>query len=330
MIEAIQVEGLSRVYGALRAVDRLTFAVPAGQVVGFVGANGAGKTTTMRIMATLESPSEGSARICGYDVVNFPRDVRRLIGWMPDAFGRYPRMTVTEYLDFFCRAFGYRGTDRTRRIRDVMEFTDLDRIADRETTHLSKGMGQRLCLGRALLNDPEVLILDEPAAGLDPTARIELIRLIRLLAADGKTVFISSHILSELGEMCDSLLFIDQGRLVHHGPIDSYTHDVPHGVVLRVRLLESPEQLREWALMNPGVEWLEEVKDGGRLLLRSTDPRDHAGALRRMMQAGLTITEFHREKRRLEEAFVRMIAAGAPPPLPDPPAEETAASGTRS
>ena len=190
-------------------------------MVGFVGANGAGKTTTMRIIATLDYPTRGTVRIGGIDVLQYPAKVRSNIGWMPDNFGTYDHMTVVEYLDFFARALGYRGEERLERVEDVMEFTDLASLGDRLINKLSKGMGQRLCLGRALIHDPDLLILDEPAAGLDPKARVELKHLIRILAEDGKTVFISSHILSELGEMCDTLLFIDQGKIIHHGSADS-------------------------------------------------------------------------------------------------------------
>lgn len=319
MSAIIQVEGLKRRYANVLAVDDLSFDILPGQVVGFVGANGAGKTTTMRIMATLEMPSAGSVRICGYDVVNYPSEVRRRIGWMPDAYGAYEYMTVYEYLDFFGRAFGYASAERKRRITEVMEFADLTSLAERQMNKLSKGMGQRLCLGRTLINDPEVLILDEPAAGLDPKARIDLIRLIRLLAEDGKTVFISSHILSELGEMCDTMLFIDQGRMVHHGSAESLTRHGEGGVVVMVQLAGHAAGVRDWALINPGVSLLEETKDGARLVFDSTDPDDLAGYLRKMIQDGLAVTEFHRERRRLEDAFVSMLSAShVPPPLPLP------------
>jgi ABC-2 type transport system ATP-binding protein len=319
MSAIIEVEGLTRRYGELEAVSSLSFTIEPGQVVGFVGANGAGKTTTMRIMATLEMPTLGALRICGYDVVNFPAEVRRRIGWMPDAFGAYEYVTVYEYLDFFARAYGFRGRERRERVQEVMQFTDLAEIADRSMNTLSKGMGQRLCLGRTLLNDPEVLILDEPAAGLDPKARVDLIHLIRLLAEDGKTVFISSHILSELGQMCDSLLFIDHGRLVHHGSADSLTLDREAGAVVLVRVADGQDRLREWVLMQPGVRMLDEVKEGLRLLFEEDKPEAMAEALRRMVEAGIPVVEFTRERRRLEDAFVSILQRGVvPPPLPMP------------
>lgn len=322
MSPIIQVEELTRRYGAVEAVSELSFSIERGQVVGFVGANGAGKTTTMRVMATLEMPTSGALSICGYDVVNFPVEVRRCIGWMPDAYGAYEHVTVHEYLDFFARAFGYRGHERRERVGEVMQFTDLEVIADRAMNTLSKGMGQRLCLGRTLLNDPEVLILDEPAAGLDPKARVDLIHLIRLLAEDGKTVFISSHILSELGQMCDSLLFIDQGRLVHHGSAESLTLHEEAGALVLVRVAEGADRLQEWAMMQRGVRVLDEVKEGVRLVFETDEPAELAEHLRRMVQAGIPVVEFTRERRRLEDAFVSILRQGmAPPPLPPVPGE---------
>ena len=217
----VKVRNLTRRFGTLQAVQGISFDIDPGQVVGFIGANGAGKTTTMRMMATLDVPTSGSISIGGRDVLNFPNEVRRLIGWMPDAYGTYENMTALEYLDFYARAFGFGSKERQERIGEVMEFTNLASICTRPMNQLSKGMAQRLCLGRTLLHDPPFLILDEPAAGLDPQARIEFKHLVRLLAQEGKTLFISSHILSELGEMCDTMLFIDTGRIVHYGSAES-------------------------------------------------------------------------------------------------------------
>jgi ABC-2 type transport system ATP-binding protein len=313
-IPAIEVRHLSRWFPGVHAVR--DFSVPRGQVVGFVGANGAGKTTTMRILATLDHPSAGEAFICGHNVVTHPAEVRRCIGWMPDHYGTYSHMTVLEYLDFFARALGYRGDERIERIAEVMEFTDLTSLADRLIDALSKGMGQRLCLGRALLHDPEVLILDEPAAGLDPKARVELKHLIRVLAQDGKTVFISSHILSELGEMCDSLLFINQGRIIHHGSSESLRRGSAATSLVEVQLAHSPERLTEWASLAPHVTFREATKSGGRILVDSVDPEILATVLRRMINDGLPVVDFHLQERKLEDAFIEILgeleAAGTP------------------
>jgi ABC-2 type transport system ATP-binding protein len=291
-------------------------------VIGFIGANGSGKTTTMRIMATLEVPDQGTAEICGNDIMNFPAQVRKKIGWMPDSFGTYPSMTVFEYLDFYGRAFGYRARERMERLREVMDFTDLTSLAERQMNKLSKGMGQRLCLGRTLMHDPEVLLMDEPAAGLDPKARIEFKRLVRLLAEQGKTIFISSHILSELAEMCDSLIFIDAGRIVHQGSAESLQHDAGLGdTVVAVQLAGDMDLLRHWTGATPGVTLVEIAKSGARLRLEDDTPDAAAALLRKMIADGLPVSDFHRETRKLEDAFVEILRKveplRTPPPLPN-------------
>lgn len=320
----VQVRNLHRRFGDLVAVHSLSFEIQRGQVVGFIGANGAGKTTTMRMMVTLDQPDAGEIRVDGFDVVDHPLEVRQRIGWMPDAYGTYDYMTVHEYLDFYARAFGYKGSSRSDRVRDVMDFTDLASIADRPMNKLSKGMGQRLCLGRTLLHDPPLLVLDEPAAGLDPKARVEFKHLVRLLAEDGKTLFISSHILSELEEMCDSLLFIDQGRLVHHGTADHLKQQHGATSAVHAEVAGDPAVLVRWIEMNPGVALIETTKRGARIRLDESGDEHAAWVLRKMIGDGLPVTEFRREQLRLEDAFVNMLrrkdeAAPAPRPAPEPP-----------
>ncbi len=330
----IRVRDLYRSYGRLMAVRGITFEIFPGQVVGFIGANGAGKTTTMRMMATLELPSRGSINICGFDVVAYPNEVRKRVGWMPDHYGAYDNVTIAEYLDFFARAYGYMGIEREERVQEVMEFADLESIKDRLMDKLSKGMAQRLCLGRTLLHDPPVLILDEPAAGLDPKARIELKNLIRLLAEEGKTIFISSHILSELGEMCDTLLFIDNGRIVHHGSQESLLHQHSDVVIIDVQVAGEVQKLIDWIDLNPGIELEGEIRRGARV--RMELPEAHHPAvvedldddertqklergqreyvayqLKKMIQEGVPVVDFHRQQRRLEDAFVDMLSKTA-------------------
>jgi len=323
---AIKVHNLYRFFGPLQAVNGISFEIPHGSVCGFVGANGAGKTTTMRILASLDYPTMGHAEICGINVVHHPSEVRRLIGWMPDNFGNYDNMTVLEYLDFYARALGYKGVERRERIEEVMDFTDLTSLADRFSNKLSKGMTQRLCLGRSLLHDPQVLIMDEPAAGLDPKARVELKHLIRVLAKEGKTIFISSHILSELGEMCDSLLFLNNGRIVHHGDSESLkrTSDALGGVLYDVQLDGDPQALSDWAVLQPNIEFLESRKTGGRIRIDTEDPTKAADVLSRMIHDKLRVVDFHREQRNLEDAFIDMLSnleaqeglKTTPPPIP--------------
>lgn len=236
-------------------------------------------------------------------------------------------MTVLEYLDFYARALGYKGAERRQRIEEVMGFTDLIPLADRFSNKLSKGMTQRLGLGRALLHDPEVLIMDEPAAGLDPKARVELKHLIRVLSKEGKTIFISSHILSELGEMCDSLLFINNGRIVHHGDADSLktATATTDGVLYDVQITGDPQKLSDWCILQPNVELLEARKQGGRIRIATDDPAQAATALSRMIADGLSVIEFHREQRNLEDAFIDMLN-NLPKPTPPPPLPAGASS----
>jgi ABC-2 type transport system ATP-binding protein len=303
----IEVKNLHRRFAQVEAVQGLNFTVQAGQVVGFIGANGAGKTTTMRMMATLDLPTEGEIIIAGYDVVNYPEQARRALGWMPDNYGTYENMTVWEYLDFYGRAYGFASTERARRVQEVMEFADLTEIQERPMNRLSKGMGQRLCFGRTLIHDPQVLILDEPAAGLDPKARIEFKNLVRLLRDRGKTIFISSHILSELGEMCDTLLFIDRGRMVHLGSAEALKQGDQRGQRVMVQLAGNVEKLRQWVAMHPLVLIEEERRDGARLRFEVDDDTQLAAQLRQMIVDGLPVVDFHREERKLEEAFVEML-----------------------
>lgn len=303
----IRVHDLHRYFGSLMAVKGVSFDIMEGQVVGFIGANGAGKTTTMRMMVTLDSPDEGAIEICGMDVLSYPGKVRSRIGWMPDAFGTYSNVTVWEYLDFYARAYGYRGVDRTKRTVEVMEFTDLDSLAERPMDSLSKGMTQRLCLGRTLLHDPDVLILDEPAAGLDPKARIEFKNLVRLLASRGKTIFISSHILSELGEMCDTMLFIDKGQIVHHGSAESLKYNDGDGFMMEVRIQGDNDKLAEWVEFHPGVALVEKRKDDCLVSLEGDNTDALSELLQRLVSDGLPVIEYHRVQQKLEDAFVNVL-----------------------
>lgn len=317
----ISLSNVQRSFGSLRAVQGVSFDVLPGQVVGFIGANGAGKTTTMRMMATLDVPDAGNISVCGIDVVDHPLEVRRKVGWMPDSFGAYTHMTVAEYLDFFARAFGYRGPERRSRMAEVMEFTELTNLAERPMNTLSKGMGQRLCLGRTLMHDPPVLILDEPAAGLDPKARIEFKHLIRILAEEGKTIFISSHILSELGEMCDLLLFIDNGRIVHQGSAESLSRHDEKGIAVAVELAGDSAPFEQWLSLQPGLALLESRKAGCLIGIEETDPAFLTATIKRILQEGFPLVGFHREERKLEDAFISLLSkleggGGEPPPLP--------------
>ena len=213
----VTVQKLSRHFGRVKAVDEVSFAFGDGEVIGFVGPNGAGKTTTMRIMATLDEPTSGDILLDGLSVQDYPEHARRRIGFMPDALPEHPDMTAHEYVDFFGRAFGLRGKALRRAVDEVESFTGLAPIRDKTLQQLSKGMKQRVSLARALVHNPDLLIMDEPANGLDPRARIELRELVKVLAENGKTILVSSHIRTELAEMCTGIVILEQGRLLSDG-----------------------------------------------------------------------------------------------------------------
>ena len=307
---AIEVKDLARRFGSINALDGVSFTVERGQVVGFIGANGAGKTTTMRILATLETLDRGSVRVFGYDVESQPEEVQKRLGWMPDAFGSYKHMVVAEYLDFFARACGLKGDVRRRRMQEVSEFTELDRISGHMVATLSKGQSQRLSLARTLLNDPDLLVLDEPAAGLDPKARVELKRLIRLLAKRGKTLFVSSHILSELDEVCDSLLFIDAGRIVYQGGADALKEERTDRMLVEVELAGPTDALMAWFETHPTIEV--ERQEKGRVYVHVIGELDlREQVLKQLIDDGFPVIGFKRVERKLEDAFIQRLQAEA-------------------
>ncbi len=314
---AIEFRGLTRKFGQTKAVNDISFSVYPGEVFGYIGPNGAGKTTSMRILATLDVPNSGTARVDGFCCVNDPERVRRRIGYMPDGFGTYPNVTCEEYLDFFARSYGLRGKDRLASLQNVMGFTQLDQIAQKPITGLSKGMKQRLCLGRALIHNPNVLILDEPAAGLDPRARIELREMITALAADGKSLLISSHILTELAEMCDRVAIIEQGSLLAVGTVEEIltnrdTADgepadaaaVTEGQVL-IQVLEDGEKLKQW-LQQRYADL--PVRCAGRSLSFAFQgsESDRADLLKAIVEAGFRVSGFEGKQRSLEDAFLHV------------------------
>jgi ABC-2 type transport system ATP-binding protein len=234
MTEIVRTDGLVKRYDGTLAVAGVDLAVNAGEIFGLVGPNGAGKTTTLRILATLLAPSSGTAEIAGMSVTRNPDQVRRVIGFMPDAFGVYDDMKVWEYLDFFARCYGIAPAGRRRVIADLLELVDLSAKRNEYVQTLSRGMQQRLCLAHALVHDPQVLLLDEPASGLDPRARVELRELLRELRAMGKTILISSHILPELEELCTSVAIIDRGQVLAQGRVAEIERRLRFGAVLRV------------------------------------------------------------------------------------------------
>src|SRR6202163_1756876 len=217
----IETRDLTKMYGDLYALDRLSVVLERGDVYGFIGPNGAGKTTTMRILATLLTPTWGEATVCGYSIYNGAKDIRRVMGYMPDFFGVYDDMKVIEYLEFFAAAYRIKGPERRKKCEQVLELVDLGYKRDALVTSLSRGMTQRLGLARVLLHEPQVLLLDEPASGLDPRARIEMRGLIKELRNMGKTILLSSHILPELADICNKIGIIERGKLLFDGDVQS-------------------------------------------------------------------------------------------------------------
>src|SRR6266496_2295539 len=229
----INIVHLKKNYGNTKAVDDISFSFASGQIFGFVGPNGAGKTTTMRIMATLDEPTEGDVFIDGVSVIQYPDKVRKLVGYVPDSLPTHRDMSVHDYLDFFGRAYGLKGGHRRQVIDRIEEFTTLPGIRGKTLMALSKGMKQRVSVARALLHDPPVLIMDEPAAGLDPRARIELRELLRVLSSQGKAILISSHILTELAEICTAAVFIERGKILRAGTLEQLLdQNLPHRTVI--------------------------------------------------------------------------------------------------
>jgi len=215
-----EVRNLTRVFGKNTAVDNISFSFEDGNIFGFIGPNGAGKTTTIRIMATLDLATSGDVFYDGVSATLYPEAVRRVVGYMPDSLPGYKDIQVWEYLDFFARSFGLKGAERTRALNDIIDFTNLGELRNKFLYALSKGMKQRVSLARALIHNPKVLIMDEPAAGLDPRARLELRTLLKVLAEQKKAIFLSSHILSELQDICDGAVIIEQGKLLSAGTLD--------------------------------------------------------------------------------------------------------------
>ncbi len=302
---AIEFRRIHRNFGNVRAVDDISFSVPVGSVCGYIGPNGAGKTTTMRILATLDIPNYGDALVNGYSSVVDPDRVRKRLGFMPDGFGAYAHTSVTEYLDFFARASGLVGKERMQRVNHVLDFTKLRVLEEKPIKGLSKGMRQRLCLGRALIHNPNVLVLDEPANGLDPRARIELRQMIRALATEKKTILVSSHILSELAEMCDMVAIVEKGKLLAVGSVEDIRRQAAPVRRCELRVLGDGTKAREVlaTLLSP-EDW--EEQDQRFLLRLHGDEQQQVQVIRELVIAGVAVYEFKAESHSLEEIFLHV------------------------
>jgi len=302
----INVVGLRRYFGRTRAVDDISFAFASGQIFGFVGPNGAGKTTTMRILATLDEPTAGDAYVDGVSVVEDPEKARRLVGYVPDNLPTHRDMSVHDYLDFFARAYGLKGKHRFQVIERIEEFTNLTGIRDKFLVALSKGMKQRVSVARALLHDPPVLVMDEPAAGLDPRARVELRELLKLLSWQGKAILISSHILTELAEICNGVVIIEHGKILRAGTMDKIlSGDMPRRTV-HIRLLERHEEVTKYLLQTPCVEKASVLVDNTVEVEVNGQETACCDLLAGLVQGGYRVMEFRQRRADLEELFMNV------------------------
>ena len=307
----LKIEHLSKCYGRFTALQDLCLEIPDGALHGFVGPNGAGKTTTMRILATLMKPTSGTAYVDGTDVVKDGQKARKLVGYMPDFFGVYDSLKCWEYLDFYARCYRIGAEERKTMARRLLELVQLEEKEDEYVDALSRGMKQRLCLARSLIHDPKLLILDEPASGMDPRARAEMKGILRTLREMGKTVLISSHILPELAEMCDSLTILDHGELVFSGSVEALNDKMNGNAPLDIRLTEGcGEENVETAVrclkeMPAVTEILRE--EPYLLRIRLTNDADVCpDVLRQLVMKGVPVSDFHRAPMNLEKVFMEV------------------------
>ena len=300
----IQLENVTKTYGTLKAVDSVTLRIPEGEIFGFIGPNGAGKTTTIRMLATLLVPSSGSIEIAGLNPEEEPREVRKLIGYMPDFFGVYPDLAVWEYLDFFGASYHIPQSKRSSMIDDVLELTDLTAKKFSLIETLSRGMKQRLCLAKTLLHDPAILLLDEPASGLDPRARIEIREIIKELRKMNKTVLISSHILAELSDFCTSIGIIEKGKLITSGTLSEIEKRLSSSRIFRLTALEPLERVEAF-LKSEGYEG-EIDSDGFFEFACNAGAEDVAQLLTKLTSNNFRITSFYPVRENLEDLFMKI------------------------
>ncbi|MBR0238936.1 MAG: ABC transporter ATP-binding protein [Thermoguttaceae bacterium] len=306
----VEIRNLVRYFPHTRAVNNISFSFDKGQIFGFVGPNGAGKTTTMRILATLDQPQYGDCFVDGYSVTQYPEKVRKLVGFMPDSLPMHNDISVWEYIDFYARAYNIKNPTRDRIVNEVMDFTDLHVIADKTLNALSKGMKQRVSLARALVHEPKVLILDEPANGLDPRARVQMRELFKALSENGMAILISSHILTELGEICDGVVFIEQGRLLDAGTISEISQRrAKASIAAEIRLIRTEDlelQLNQLSFRLLEIQGVTNpVVTGDHIELIMEDGETTAVALlRQLINDGFPIVDFRMKNNQLEDLFM--------------------------
>lgn len=310
----VETVGLTKRYGEFTALNNLSISVEAGQILGFIGPNGAGKTTTIRILVGLLRPTEGSATIAGADCVRDARKIKRLVGYMPDIFGSYDNMRVAEYLDFFGAAYGIARGERTKRIEMVLETTGSTYMKDRFVESLSHGMKQRIGIARTLLHDPQVLILDEPANGLDPQARIEMRELLLQLAAAGKTLIVTSHILPELSRICDTVAIITKGTLRAAGSQAEIMRQIKQHRTFEIQLVdrdavETAKTMVEQTAAESGARNVTvSPTDGFVRFETEQSDRDLSSLLSHLLDKEIAVAQFREVTADLEDAFLSVTA----------------------
>jgi ABC-2 type transport system ATP-binding protein len=312
----IETRDLTKKYGELYAINKIDIKLDRGDVFGFIGPNGAGKTTTMRILATLLNPTWGEAYVGGYSIYSKPKEIRRIIGYMPDFFGVYDNMKVIEYLEFFAAAYRIKGPARRKICDEVLELVDLGYKREAFVTSLSRGMTQRLGLARVLLHDPQVLLLDEPASGLDPRARIEIRGLLKELRKMGKTIMVSSHILPELADICNKIGIIERGELLVNDEVTEVMRRVRQQVVLRIAVADNGDAAAKLIEQITYVEKVEHEKppekapgtfsDGQLRVTLVPGEHDYSDLARILVQEGHKLTRLTEEEINLETAFMAL------------------------
>jgi ABC-2 type transport system ATP-binding protein len=302
---AVQTSNLTRLYGDMVALNNLSLTVNQADLFGFIGSNGAGKTTTLRILATFLMPSAGTAEVLGHDVVKDADAVRHIIGYMPDFFGVYKDMEVTEYLDFFGACYRIPSAQREKTVADVLELVGLTEKRGTLIGALSRGMQQRLGLARVLIHDPRVLLLDEPASGLDPRARIEMMAILQELQRLGKTIIISSHILSELETLCNRVAIIEKGKLIYTGPVQGVRDQMASGRVVWVRVASETDHAVGLLKARPEVTQVE-LADGRLKVTLAAHDTDHSLVATVLVQGGAKLIELREDELGLEEVFLRV------------------------
>lgn len=299
----IRTEHLTKRYGSFEALSDLNLNIDAGKVFGFIGPNGAGKSTTMLILATLLTPTSGEAWVGGYNVVEKPNEVRKLVGYMPDFFGVYDRLKAVEYLDFYAGAYHIPNAERPKLIANLLELVNLSNKADSYVDALSRGMKQRLGLARCLIHDPQVLILDEPASGLDPRARIEMREILKELRKLGKTIIISSHILPELSDLCDEIGVIEKGKMIAYSSVQDISAKAEGITIMEMKVLDHIDQAKSLLREHPLVQNIDEKQGLIRFHFKGTH-QEQASLLAKLVEAGVPVIGYGDSKENLEDVFL--------------------------